>query len=312
MRAGRFNGASAISANLLAALLLVPSPGFGASAGDSGTAADALTGLIQSWRSAGAVASGAKLETRLRETWRLTEVQPGGVVFDQPITAAAVFSLVTRLPVTDTAEAPPNDLAQIRKDLDAACAAGSGQLSRADLEAVPTSSVPVVAKAIGVLVKREAFGQFDCRQADQTPIFRAVIKPAVGASSTALPPGWDWHISIALFAGEHLARLRSSATAYAQSVERFRAAVKGGDGVQVPSTELPPAALSAAAQRLRDRVAFTCAMVTDVKPPLLTVQVGTASLALPIEKSFPQGKALDVAEAGRASMDRQSYCMKAF
>ena len=312
MRAGRFNGASAISANLLAALLLVPSLGFGASAGDSGTAADALTGLIQSWRAAGAVASGAKLEARLRETWRLTEVQPGGVVFDQPITAAAVFSLVTRLPVTGAAEAPPNDLAQARKDLDEACAAASGQLVRTDLDALPSSSVPVVAKAIGALVKREALGQFDCRQGGQTPLFRAVVKPAGGAVSTVLPPGWDWHISIVLFAGEDLARLQSSAAIYAQSVERFRAAVKAGDGVQVPSTELPPAAMSPAAQRLRDRVAFTCAMVTDVKPPLLTVQVGTSSLALPIEKSFPQGKALDVAEAGRASMDRQSYCMKAF
>lgn len=312
MRVGQFICAGAIAAHLWAAVLLLPSPGYAATASTGGTGTEALSGLIQSWRAAGAIASGAKLEARLRETWRLTVVQPGGVVFDQPITAAAVFSLVTHLPVTGAAEAPPNDLAQIRKDLDAACAAGSGQLSRTDLEAVPTSSVPVVAKAIGVLVKREAFGQLDCRQADQTPIFRAVVKPAGGATSTVLPPGWDWHISIVLFAGEDLARLRSSAAAYAQSVERFRAAVKGGDGVQVPSTELPPAALSAAAQRLRDRVAFTCAMVTDVKPPLLTVQVGTASLALPIEKSFPQGKALDVAEAGRVSMDRQSYCMKAF
>lgn len=58
------------------------------------------------------------------------------------------------------------------------------------------------------------------------------------------------------------------------------------------------------------RKAYTA--LTDVKPPLLTVQVGTSSLALPIEKSFPQGKALDAAEAGRASMNRQSYCMKAF
>lgn len=311
MRAGRFIGASAISANLLAALLWVPSLGFGASAGDSGTAANALTGLIQSWREAGAVASGAKLEARLRETWRLTEVQ-SGVVFDQQITAAAVFSLVTRLPVTGSAEAPPNDLAQVRKDLDEACAAASGQLVRTDLDALPSSTVPVVAKAIGALVKREALGQFDCRQGGQTPLFRAVVKPAGGAVSTVLPPGWDWHISIVLFAGEDLARLQSSAAIYAQSVERFRAAVKAGDGVQVPSNELPPAAMSPAAQRLRDRVAFTCAMVTDVKPPLLTVQVGTSSLALPIEKSLPQGKALDVAEAGRASMDRQSYCMKAF
>lgn len=312
MRAGQFICTGAIAAHLWGAMLLLPSPGYAATAGTGGTGSEALSGLIQSWRAAGAVASGAKLEARLRETWRVAEAQPGGVVFEQPITTAAVFSLVTRLPVTGAAEAPPNDLRQVRKDLDEACGAASGQLSRTDLDAAPTSSVSVVAKAIAVLMKREAFGQFDCRQADQTPIFRAVVTPAAGASSTVFPPGWDWHISIVLFTGEDLARLRSSAAAYAQSVERFRAAVKVGDSVQVPSTELPPAALSAAAQRLRDRVAFTCAMVTDLKPPLLTVQVGTASLALPIEKSLPQGKVLDVAEAGWASMDRQSYCMKAF
>jgi hypothetical protein len=123
---------------------------------------------------------------------------------------------------------------------------------------------------------------------------RKQVDFARAPKSRLLPPGWDWKFVARLLNASQLQAKERRASEYASQIQSVRTNVKPGLEVQVLATDLPEELGASLKRYAHGGKPSVCAMVVDVKSPLVQIQVKQASLFVPIEKLLPKGEAMPI------------------
>lgn len=268
-----------------------------------------LRPLIDSWKAREVLASGSKMRSALREQeWR--SAAGDGHAFDKLIVTLRSYSLVTHLPVTGHPGTAVKDLQELKSDVESECARQGGHVQDADPVATEASSHPMVSKAIPLLLQQKLLGRQTCRTADRI-LFQVNFRPNVGAQSSLMPMGWNWIVRVDLFHGQPLMELEQAAQAYRSGLKVFRDQLRSGTEIQIPATQVPASLLKETTAARAPEMVDLCALVTDIKPGVATVQFNTVSLVVPVAHIFPGGEKTSSKQSRRPPFfPRQANCMK--
>lgn len=218
----------------------------------------------------------------------------------------------TRLPVTGRPERPQKDVAEITGRIKEACGSGGGVIERRDSPlGLPSTSTPVVARGINVLVNEGLIGQFWCRESSGTALFMVDVRPSSDASSPPFSLGWNWNIAFQLVSPNALQKHVARRLDYEKSVVDLRNGLKVGSQVQIRTSDLPDATAGEWHARHRNLVGNLCGMVIDVNGPIAQVQIQTTQLAVEIQHLFPRAKAVALTDVLSADLRQpQTWCVK--
>jgi hypothetical protein len=255
--------------------------------------ASAIEAQFMTWGKNGTFASGSPVTFSTRDTVGFESEDPGNPFTD---VLASIFTLkiVTRLPFMGVGERPAQDLRELVSGLQSVCEQTGGTLERKVPQEV-SGSTPQVNQNLAVLKKASLIGRFTCQSPQEASRFMVEVDYAPAASSTLIPPGWEWGFAARLINATQLQAKDRRASEYATQIQSIRSNVKPGMEIQVLAADLPEE-LGAPLKRVHGGKPSVCAMVIDVKPPLAQIQVKQASLFVPIDKLLPKGEAKPISK----------------
>ena len=255
--------------------------------------ASAIEAQFMAWGKNGTLASGDTVTIASRDTVGF-ESEDLGNPFTDVMTSIFTLKIVTRLPFMGVGERPAQDLRELVSGLQSVCEQTGGTLERKIPPELKGSS-PQVNQNLAVLKKASLIGRFTCQSAQEANRFMVEIDYAPAASSTLIPPGWEWGFAARLINATQLQAKDRRASEYAAQIQSVRSNVKPGMETQVLASDLPEE-LGTPLTRVHRGKLSVCAIVVDVKPPLAQIQVKQASLFVPIDKLLPKGEAKPISK----------------
>lgn len=236
----------------------------------------------------------------------------GSIPFVERVRTQGGLMVRTRLPVTGQPERPQKDVAEIAGRIKDACASAGGSLERYDPASEWRSPrTPIVVRGTNVLSREGLIGQLWCRAPSGASLFMVEVRPASEAWSPPLTLGWHWNIGFNLVSPVELEKHKANRLEYENAVAALRANIKIGAQVQIRTKDLPDTLTGEWRERHRYSVGNVCAMVIDVKSPIVQVQIRSTQLAVEIQNIFPQGSKKELLDLFPSDRDQpQSWCVK--
>ena len=230
--------------------------------------------------------------------------------FAELLVASTSYRLSVRVLFGNPSGAMASDLAELLEQMKATC--GSGELV-----IKPSTSWlgtdPEMAKAFRQLVRSKLVGEVGCTASDGHRLFVTTIQPGTSYESVLPFAPRRWHVFIQIIAGEALARFERRFDDYRRKTDALRASAAPGTKVQVSEAELPSADDTATRLAPGSRMISFCGLVIEVKGPLAQLQVQRSTVFVALDKIFPQGEAVPLAQLRSSTLMSsmpQAYCAR--
>jgi hypothetical protein len=170
--------------------------------------------------------------------------------------------------------------------------------------------VLVIQKAFTDLMNKKLIGGFTCFS-EKGRIFFAAVEPRRTWEDTFIPPGFSWSFFVSLATRRQITDKENELSKSMDEAIQLRKSLQPGMEVAMLAAGVPPALMpktSLAERLVMANPLMVCAMVVDVKPTLVQLQVETGTLFVPLSKVFPFKRKLNPAGALPAS-DWENWCI---